>query len=141
MGKWLEKLKNKNPTNKAPTKPTKHPFVGFVGAFPLENQKFMGRDRRLEKEIESASSQIEQSRNNVNPTVDEPTKPTKGSVIPINVFKRTPLPDGMIVCLSCLDHPHCWVAHRTGTNTPKGHGKGQLEAIMALEVLEKQFRS
>jgi hypothetical protein len=139
MGKWLEKLKNKNPTNKEPTEPTKEYSVGSVGSLPLENQKSIGRERQLKKVIAPSPPPFEKSRKNANLTVDEPAKPTEGRVTPINVFKRTPLPDGLIVCMSCIDHPHCWMAHRAGMNTPKGHGKDQYGAILALEALEKKL--
>ncbi len=47
-------------------------------------------------------------------------------------------PEGLIICLPDLKRPGRWIARRTGTLAPVGHGADQWEAIMDLDRLERE---
>mgnify|MGYP001339819027 CR=1 FL=1 len=108
MGRWLEKLKEKT-QDLLPDELKKLKEVPFFGFF----SRPQGRMQKNQ---------------------GDPKMSTTG---PVNVFARC-IPRGVVVCLPCMDHPDCWIAHKTGTLEPVGHGPDQVEAIMDLDRLEAE---
>ena len=49
-------------------------------------------------------------------------------------------PPGLILCLPDRDRPGWWIARRTGSLEPGGHGPDQWEAILDLDRLERKER-
>ena len=47
-------------------------------------------------------------------------------------------PPGFIITLPDRNRPGWWIARRTGTLAPEGHGPDQVEAILDLDRLERE---
>lgn len=154
MTKWLDKLnkKTQNPQEGQCQKCQKSPSVTSVTPAPGEYQNFSqtaSGGSAVENLAGKPALGCENFKNTTERAVpkvpkveNEQRRPVRfddlSEPVSFNVFnRRRHLPPGIIVCLPCLDHSDCWIARRSGTVAPAGHGPTQWDAIMALDELEK----